>query len=103
MSERLTDGIGNVVLGGGMLSAAAMQGFSRAVEDAGHAQDMRNAQGVVDRMAMRERHANADFHAVLAKLDAAMHENAVLRNALSESDGENLRLSIEVGRLRRAH
>lgn len=103
MAERLTDGIGNIVLGGGMMSAVALRGLSQAVEDAGHAQDIRHAQCVVDRLSMRERQANADFHALLARLNAALHENAVLRNALAESDGENLRLSMEIGALRRAH
>ena len=103
MGERLADGIGDIAFGGGLLSAVALRGLSQAVEDAGHAEDIRHAQGVVDRMAMRERQANADFHAVVARLDAAMHENAVLRSALAESDGENLRLSIEIGALRRAH
>ena len=86
-------------------SAIAVMGMAAAVnagaQELHHHRDLMAAQRLVNGVAAREAAANADFYDVLDQLHEARREVALMKAALNESDAENLRLSVEVGQLRR--
>lgn len=99
----IADGVRTVSGIGGVISQVAIDNLCRGFADAGHARDIAEAQSWVDHLAARAHAAEAAEARASALLAAAMRETAVLRSALRESDAECLRVSVELGRLRRAH
>ena len=85
-----------VLVGMGIATTAAA-----AAREVRHTRDLQHAQRWVDHLALSSQYAQQDYSDLLAELTATRREAATLRAALEESDQENLRLSIEVGRMRR--
>ena len=86
-----------------MLGMGLIQAAKTAGQEMRHGQDLRRAQGWVDHLALSAQAADVDFHSVVAQLNAARREVAMLRDALEASDEENLDLSLQICALKAVH